>query len=66
MKSPVYTCLNQAERIPRTLAFTVLAFTQMFQVVAIHAGDRVSFFQAGFKGNPLMFWAVLSTFVSCN
>ena len=55
--------LNQAERIPRTLAFTVLAFTQMFQVIAIHAGDGATFFQVGFKGNPLLFWAVLSTFV---
>lgn len=55
--------LDQAERVPRTIAFTVLAFTQMFQVMAIHAGDRTSFLHAGFKGNPLMFWAVLSTFV---
>ena len=55
--------LDQAERIPRTIAFTVLAFTQMFQVVAIHAGDRTTFLHAGFKGNPLMFWAVLSTFI---
>ena len=55
--------LDQAERIPRTIAFTVLAFTQMFQVMAIHAGDRTTFLQAGFKGNPLMFWAVLSTFI---
>ncbi len=55
--------INQAERIPRTIAFTVLAFTQMFQVMAIHAGDNTTFFRVGFKGNPLMFWAVLSTFV---
>ena len=55
--------LDQVERIPRTIAFTVLAFTQMFQVMAIHAGDRSTFFQAGFKGNPLMFWAILSTFI---
>ena len=54
--------LNQAERIPRTIAFTVLAFTQMFQVMAIHAGDQTTFWQAGFKGNQLLFWAVLSTF----
>ncbi len=54
--------LNQAERIPRTIAFTVLAFTQMFQVMAIHAGDQTTFWQAGFKGNKLLFWAVLSTF----
>ncbi len=55
--------LSQVERIPRTIAFTVLAFTQMFQVMAIHAGDQTTFWRAGFKGNPLMFWAVLSTFV---
>jgi len=54
--------LNQAERIPRTIAFTVLAFTQMFQVMAIHAGDQTTFWQAGFKGNKLLVWAVLSTF----
>ena len=62
-KDPGRHLLDQAERIPRTIAFTVLAFTQMFQVMAIHAGDRTSFFRAGFKGNPLMFWAVLSTFI---
>ncbi len=62
-KDPGRQLLSQAERIPRTIAFTVLAFTQMFQVVAIHAGDHTTFWRAGFKGNPLMFWAVLSTFV---
>lgn len=55
--------LELAERIPRTIAFTVLAFTQMFEVMAIHAGDRASFFRTGFKGNQLLFWAVLSTFI---
>ena len=55
--------LNLVERVPRTMAFTVLAFAQMFQVMAIHAGDGTSFFRAGFKGNHLLFWAVLSTFV---
>ena len=55
--------LNRVERIPRTIAFTVLAFTQMFEVMAIHAGDRSSFFRTGFKGNRLLFWAVVSTFV---
>ena len=62
-KDPGRHLLDQAERIPRTIAFTVLAFTQMFQVVAIHAGDRTTFWQAGFKGNRLLFWAVLSTFL---
>lgn len=51
------------ERIPRTIAFTVLAFTQMFEVMAIHAGDRASFFRTWFKGNQLLFWAVISTFI---
>lgn len=55
--------LGDAEKIPRTIAFTVLAFTQMFEVMAIHAGDRISFFKGGFKGNRLLLWAVLSTFV---
>lgn len=55
--------LNEASRIPRTIAFTLLAFTQMFEVMAIHAGDRTTFFKTGFKGNQLLMWAVLSTFV---
>ena len=62
-KDPGRHLLDQAERVPRTIAFTVLAFTQMFQVMAIHAGDRTTFWQAGFKGNMLLFWAVLSTFL---
>ncbi len=62
-KDPGRHLLDQVERIPRTIAFTVLAFTQMFQVMAIHAGDRTTFWQAGFKGNKLLFWAVLSTFL---
>ena len=62
-KDPGRHLMSQVERIPRTIAFTVLAFTQMFQVIAIHAGDHTTFWRAGFKGNPLMFWAVLSTFL---
>ena len=54
--------LEETERLPRTIAFTVLAFTQMFEVMAIHAGDRASFFRTGFKGNRLLLWAVISTF----
>ena len=50
------------ERIPRSIAFTILAFTQMFEVMAIHAGDNSSFFREGFKSNRLLLWAVLSTF----
>ncbi|MGJ3237529.1 MAG: cation-translocating P-type ATPase [Anaerolineae bacterium] len=49
-------------RIPRSIAFTILAFTQMFEVMAIHAGDQSSFFREGFKRNNLLLWAVLSTF----
>lgn len=53
---------SYAERIPRTIAFTVLAFTQMFEVMGIYAGDRLSFFRVGFSKNRLLMWAVLSTF----
>ncbi len=63
MGDPGRELLNRVERIPRTIAFTVLAFTQMFEVMAIHAGDRSSFFRTGFKGNRLLFWAVVSTFL---
>ena len=62
-RDPGRELFNQVERRPRTTAFTVLAFTQMFEVMAIHAGDRASFFRTGFKGNRLLFWAVLSTFI---
>lgn len=62
-EDPGRELLTLVERIPRTIAFTVLAFTQMFEVMAIHAGDRSSFFRTGFKGNQLLFWAVLSTFI---
>jgi len=62
-EDPGRELLEQAERIPRTIAFTVLAFTQMFEVMAIHAGDRASFFRTWFKGNNLLFWAVISTFI---
>ena len=62
-KDPGRHLLDQAKRVPRTIAFTVLAFTQMFQVMAIRAGDHTTFWQAGFKGNRLLFWAVLSTFL---
>ncbi|MCB9453946.1 MAG: cation-translocating P-type ATPase [Anaerolineaceae bacterium] len=55
--------LGAAERIPRTIAFTILAFTQMFEVMAIHAGDKAVFFRVWFKKNSLLLIAVLSTFV---
>jgi magnesium-transporting ATPase (P-type) len=55
--------IGEAERIPRTVAFTVLALGQIFHVMAIHAGDRVSFFKVWFNHNPLLLGAVLSTFL---
>ncbi len=55
--------IGEAERIPRTVAFTVLALGQIFHVMAIHAGDRVSFFKVWFQKNPLLLGAVLSTFL---
>jgi magnesium-transporting ATPase (P-type) len=55
--------MGRAESRPRSIAFTILAFTQMFEVMAIHGGDATSFFRTGFKGNWLLFWGVLSTFV---
>ena len=55
--------MGAAEAIPRTIAFTILAFTQMFEVMAIHAGDRSSFFKEFFAKNTLLMWAVLSTFL---
>jgi len=54
--------IAQAERIPRTVAFTVLALGQIFHVMAIHAGDKQSFFRVWFSQNRFMLWAVLSTF----
>jgi len=62
-EDPARALREMVERIPRTIAFTVLAFTQMFEVMAIHAGDRASFFRTGFKGNQLLLWAVISTFI---
>jgi Ca2+-transporting ATPase len=55
--------IGEAERFPRTVAFTVLALGQIFHVMAIHAGDRVSFFKVWFNKNPLLLGAVISTFL---
>ncbi|MDX1994636.1 MAG: cation-translocating P-type ATPase [bacterium] len=55
--------LGEAERVPRTMAFTVLAFVQLFHVMAIHGGDRASFFQEGFSKNRLLLGAVIFTFI---
>jgi magnesium-transporting ATPase (P-type) len=55
--------IGEAERIPRTIGFTVLALGQIFHVIAIHGGDRESFFRILFRRNMLLFWAALSTFI---
>ncbi len=55
--------VGAAERLPRTIAFTVLAITQMFEVMAIRAGDKASFFQIWFRRNRLLFFAVALTAV---
>ncbi len=55
--------IGTAERLPRTIAFTVLAITQMFEVMAIRAGDKTSFFQVWFRRNRLLFFAVALTAV---
>src|SRR5262249_37250866 len=43
--------LGEAERLPRTIGFSVLALGQIFHVMAIHAGDKVSFFKTWFSRN---------------
>jgi Ca2+-transporting ATPase len=45
--------IETALLIPRTMAFTILAFTQVAEISAIHSGDT-SFFKAGFGKNPLL------------
>jgi Ca2+-transporting ATPase len=55
--------LGAAERLPRTIAFTVLALGQMFHVAGIRAGNQVSFFSVGFRKNRLLLYAILSTLV---
>lgn len=55
--------IGAAERIPRTIAFSVLALGQIFHVMAIHAGDKVSFFSTWFSKNWLLLAAVISTFL---
>jgi Ca2+-transporting ATPase len=53
--------VDEVERVPRTLAFSVLALGQIFHVMAISAGDRRSFFRVWFSKNKFMLYAVLST-----
>lgn len=57
------TLLDHLIEIPRTIAFSVLAFSQMFHVMGIHAGDSVSFFRVWFSKNKWLGLAVLSTFI---
>ncbi len=52
----------EAERIPRTVAFTVLALGQIFHVLVIHAGNKRSFFSVWFAENRFLFYAVVATF----
>ncbi len=51
----------EAQRIPRSIAFTVLALTQMFAVMAIHAGERLSLLRVGFRKNLLLPAAIALT-----
>ncbi len=55
--------LGAAEQLPRTMAFMVLALGQIFHVMAIHSGDKVSFFRTGFSNNRILLVAVISTFL---
>ncbi len=55
--------IGEAERLPRTIAFSVLALGQIFHVMAIHAGDKVSFFNTWFSKNRILLGAVISTFL---
>jgi Ca2+-transporting ATPase len=55
--------LGEAEQRPRTISFTVLALGQIFHVLAIHAGDKVSFFKDWFRKNRILLYAVISTFL---
>lgn len=55
--------LGAAEQLPRTMAFSVLALGQIFHVMAIHRGDKESFFRTGFKTNRLLLGAVILTFL---
>ncbi|MDZ4763743.1 MAG: cation-translocating P-type ATPase [Chloroflexota bacterium] len=55
--------IGAAERLPRTLGFTVLALGQIFHVAVIHAGDKVSIFRERFRTNRFMFLAVFGTFL---
>ncbi len=53
---------DEALTLARTVAFSVLALSQVFEVTAIHGGDA-SFFQAPLWKNRLLMMAVISTAV---
>jgi Ca2+-transporting ATPase len=55
--------IGEAEKTPRTLAFTILALGQIFHVSAIHAGEKTSFFRTFFSKNMLLFYAAILTFI---
>jgi len=55
--------IGAAEEYPRTIAFSVLALGQIFHVIAIHAGDKESFFKHWFSKNRLLLYACISTFI---
>jgi magnesium-transporting ATPase (P-type) len=54
--------ISLALAIPRTIAFSILALSQIAEVSAIHAGDT-SFFRVWFSRNRILFIAVVLTFV---
>ncbi len=54
--------IGAAEESPRTIAFSVLALGQIFHVIAIHAGDKESFFKNWFSKNRILLYACASTF----
>ena len=54
--------LSLALAIPRTIAFSILALSQIAEVSAIHAGDS-SFFRVWFSRNRILLFAVILTFV---
>jgi Ca2+-transporting ATPase len=55
--------IGAAEEFPRTIAFSVLALGQIFHVIAIHAGDKESFFKHWFSKNRILLYACISTFI---
>ncbi len=55
--------IGAAEELPRTIAFSVLALGQIFHVIAIHAGDKETFFKHWFAKNRLLLYACVSTFL---